>query len=38
MKGNAYFFECALKEHLKMLRSVLQTAKKTLFKNFFKLI
>ena len=30
MKGNSIFSECALMHHLKMLRSVLQTATKEL--------
>jgi len=35
MKGNSIFSKCALKHHLKMLRSVLQTAtKKTCYKVF----
>jgi hypothetical protein len=35
MKGNRIFSKCALKEHLKMLRSVLQTASKNFETKLF---
>jgi hypothetical protein len=34
MKGTSIFSKCALKQHLKMLRSVLQTASKNLKLNY----